>query len=159
MSDAGMALAVAFTAALATLSLVLLAVLIVRYWWRRRDGGAASSRGGFVLFDVCFQDDRRRQAARPLSMARTWRQESLEHSPREEAPGDDHHEPDESELSRWKRMFRSTTRSLSTIDEGTEKGTTPVTTPAFCTPPGSPDRRDARARALDMASIAVQVKP
>ncbi|GJM92467.1 hypothetical protein PR202_ga08943 [Eleusine coracana subsp. coracana] len=157
MSDAGMALAVAFTAALATLSLVLLAVLVVRYWWRRRDGGAASSRGSFVLFDVCFQDDRRHHAARPLSMERIRRQESLEHSPREAAAGDDQ-EPDESELARWKRMFRATTRSLSTIDEGTEKGTTPVTTPAFCSPPGSPDRR-ARARSLDMASIAVQVKP
>jgi hypothetical protein len=157
MVDTGMALAVAFSAALAVLSIVLLTVIIDWHWWRRRDGVASSCRGGFILFDVCFRDDMQRQSTRPSSMGRSRRQDTEEDSPRE-APVDDH-EPDESELARWKNMFRATTRSLSTIYEATEKGTTPITTPAFSTPPASPDRRDARARALDMASIAVQVKP
>ncbi|XP_062207559.1 uncharacterized protein LOC133909239 [Phragmites australis] len=149
MGGAGMALAVAFTAALAVLFFVLLAVLLYRHWWRRRE--AEASTRGFVLFDVCFHEDRLRRAVRP-SMDRNRRR-----APREQSSGEvaDDQEPDQYELARWKKMFGGPTRSLSTIDEVTEKDMTPIATPAFCTPPASPDRRDARA--LDMASIAVQV--
>ncbi|KAL6840105.1 hypothetical protein ACP4OV_029915 [Aristida adscensionis] len=150
MGDAGTAVAVAFTAALAVLFVVLLGAVLHRLWRRRREPAASSSRG-FVLFDVCFQDDmRQRRAVRP-SMER-------ERARWEHAPGegpDEQAEPDECEIARWKKMFGGPARSLSTIDEGTEKGT-PITTPAFCSPPASPDRRDARA--LEMGTIAVQVK-
>ncbi|KAL6616428.1 hypothetical protein ACP70R_038698 [Stipagrostis hirtigluma subsp. patula] len=156
MGDAGTAVAVAFTAALGVMFFLLLAALLYRLWRRRREA-AASGRGGFVLFDVCFQDDRQRCAARPSmdmqNRAARWAGQE-EHASGEAA---DDQEPDECELARWKKMFRAPTRSLSTIDEGTEKGTTPITTPAFCTPPASPDhRRDARA--LEVATFAVQVK-
>ncbi|KAJ1254317.1 hypothetical protein BS78_03G346400 [Paspalum vaginatum] len=160
MGSAGLALAVAFTAALASLFLALLAAVILRHCWWRRDAG------GFVLFDVCFHDDTRRPHAMrpPRSTERSRAQRPGRE--REQAPGGDaaaapadEQEPDECEIARWKKIFGGANRSLSTIDEGTEKGgTTPITTPAFCTPPASPDRRDARARALDMATIAAQLQ-
>ncbi|WVZ68067.1 hypothetical protein U9M48_017057 [Paspalum notatum var. saurae] len=156
MGSAGLALAVAFTAALASLFLALLAAVILRHCWWRRDAA-----GGFVLFDVCFHDDTRRRAVRPpLSMERSrGRCEQAPGGERASAAPADEQEPDEGEIARWKKIFGGPNRSLSTIDEGTEKGgTTPITTPAFCTPPASPDRRDARSRALDMATIAARLQ-
>ncbi|CAO2182242.1 unnamed protein product [Urochloa humidicola] len=157
--DGGMVLAVAFTAALASLFFLLLGALILRHcWWGRDDAVPASTRGGFVLFDVCLPEDRQpRRAVRPPSLERSRRRAPREHGDSEAAAADDL-EPDEGEIARWKKIFGPPNRSLSTIDEGTEKGgTTAATTPAFCTPPASPDRRRAEARALDMASIAAQV--
>lgn len=174
MGDTGFALLVALTAALAALFLVLLGAVILRhYCWRRRDDVSTPTRRGFVLFDVCFADNiRQRRAARPppppSSMERSRGRRSARGAGegRDHAPGggeaaaadDDQVEPDEFEIARWKKIFGGPNRSLSTIDEGTEKGgTTPITTPAFCTPPGSPDRRDD-ARVLDMEAIAVQLR-
>ncbi|CAL4960301.1 unnamed protein product [Urochloa decumbens] len=159
--DSGMALAVAFTAALASLFFLLLGAVILRHcsWGRDAVPAPASTRGGFVLFDVCFPEDRqpRRAARPPSSLERSRRRAPREHGDSEAAAAVDL-EPDESEIARWKKIFGAN-RSLSTIDEGTEKGsTTAATTPAFCTPPASPDRRRAEARALDMASIAAQLK-
>ncbi|RCV28265.1 hypothetical protein SEVIR_5G397000v4 [Setaria viridis] len=167
MGDAGggggFALAVAFTAALASLFFLLLGAVILRHcWWRRNGAVPASTRGGFVLFDVCFTEDRPRRAARPPpSMERSRRRVPREINGDGEAAAAaaDEQEPDEWEIARWKKIFGGPTRCLSTIDEGTEKGsTTAATTPAFCTPPASPDRRRAEARALDMASVAAQVQ-
>lgn len=135
-----MVLAVALTGGVFVVLLVLLAVVLVRRWWRRREA-VASSRG-FVLFGVCFQDENQSGVVRPsLERNRRW-------APRGGEAADDH-EPDACELERWKKMFGGPTRSLSTIDEGTEKGTTPITTPA-----ASPDRRDARS--LQMATSALR---
>lgn len=166
MGDTGFALLVALLAALAALFLVLLGAVILRhYCWRRRDA-VSPARRGFVLFDVCFADDR---AVRPppssVERSRGARRSAGAGEGREHAPGggeaaaDDYQvEPDEFEIARWKKIFGGPNRSLSTIDEGTEKGgTTPITTPAVCSPPASPDRRDA-ARALDMETIAVQLR-
>ena len=76
-----------------------------------------------------------------------------------EAAADDDQvvEPDELEIARWRKIFRGPNRSMSTIDEGTEKDDT---TPAFSTPSASPDRRDARAPALalGMETVAVQLR-
>lgn len=150
-----MAVAVAFAAALVSLFLALLAAVIVRHCLPRRDAG------GFVLFDVCFHDDRQRRGAtaRPppsLERIRARRDREREHAPGVEGAADEE-EPDEREIARWKKIFGGPDRSLSTIDEGTEKGgTTPITTPAFCTPPASPDRRETRA--LDVAAIAARLQ-
>ncbi|KAF8775231.1 hypothetical protein HU200_004632 [Digitaria exilis] len=157
--DGGFALAVAFVATLAFLFFLLLGAIIVRHCWRRRgDAVPASTRRGFVLFDVCFQDNTRRGAVRPpLSMERSRRRAPPEHGDSEAAAAAEDQEPDECEITRWRKIFGGPTRSLSTIEEGTEKGgTTAATTPAFCTPPASPDRREARA--LDVAYIAAKVK-
>ncbi|OEL30693.1 hypothetical protein BAE44_0008290 [Dichanthelium oligosanthes] len=159
--DAGTALAVAFTVALASLFFLLLGAVILRHcWWRRDAVPSSSTRGGFVLFDVCFAHDRPRRAVRPPSMERSRRRVPREHGDSEAAArAADEEEPDECEIALWKKIFGGPNRSLSTIEEGTEKGgTTAATTPAFCTPPASPDRREARARALEMASIAAQDK-
>ncbi|XP_066315452.1 uncharacterized protein [Miscanthus floridulus] len=167
MGDAGFALLIALTAALAALFLVLLGAVVVRHCcWRRRDD-VSPTRRGFVLFDVCFAEDRQRGAVRPpsSSMERsrgrrsTGAREGRDHAPGgvEAAAADEQVEPDEFEIARWKKIFGGPNRSLSTIDEGTEKGgTTPITTPSFCTPPESPDRLDARA--LDMETVAVQLR-
>ncbi|CAD6235779.1 unnamed protein product [Miscanthus lutarioriparius] len=165
MGDTGFALLVALLASLAALLLVLLGAVILRHCcWRRRDA-VSHARRGFVLFDVCFADDRQRRAVRPppsssMERGRGWRSagagEGREHPPGcggEAAAADDQVEPDEFEIARWKKIFGGPNRSLSTIDEGTEEG---GTTPSFCTPPGSPDRRDARA--LDMETVAVQLR-
>jgi hypothetical protein len=74
-----------------------------------------------------------------------------------EAAADDDQvvEPDELEIARWRKIFRGPNRSMSTIDEGTEKDDT---TPAFSTPSASPDRRDARALALGMETVTVQLR-
>ena len=135
MDDAGMVLAAALTGGLFVVLLILLAVVLVRRRWRDRE--AVSSGGRFVLFGVCFQDDTQRRFGRT----------SLDRSRRRAARGGeeaDDREPDEGELERWKKMFGGPNRCLSTIEEGTEKGASSVTTPAFCTPPASPDRRTAR---------------
>ncbi|XP_066310327.1 uncharacterized protein [Miscanthus floridulus] len=171
MGETGFALLVALLASLAALFLVLLGAVILRHCcWRRRDA-VSHARRGFVLFDVCFADDRQRRAVRPppsssMERGRGWRSagagegEGREHPTGgggEAAAADDQVEPDEFEIARWKKIFWGPNRSLSTIDEGTEKGgTTPITTPSFCTPPGSPDRRDARA--LDMETVAVRLR-
>ncbi|PVH37757.1 hypothetical protein PAHAL_5G079700 [Panicum hallii] len=154
------AFGIAFVAAMASLLLVLLGLILFRHWWRRRCAVPASTRGGFVLFDVCLPDDRRQpRAARPPSMERGRWRAPRERGDIEAAAAADEAEPDESEIARWKKIFGAPARSLSTIDEGTEKGgTTAATTPAFCTPPASPDCREARARPLDMASVAAQLK-
>ncbi|CAO1944312.1 unnamed protein product [Urochloa humidicola] len=162
MGDDGFAVSVAFAAALASLFFLLLGAILFRHWWRRRDAAPASAtRGGFVLFDVCFPEDRQPRRAvsvRPPSLERSRRRGLREHGDGEAAAAEDL-EPDECEIARWKKIFGGPNRSLSTIDEASEKGgTTAATTPAFCTPPASPDRRRAEARALDMASIAAQVK-
>ncbi|KAF0919271.1 hypothetical protein E2562_029035 [Oryza meyeriana var. granulata] len=148
--DARMVLALALTGGVFVALLSLLVVVLVRRWWRRREA-VASSRG-FVLFGICFNDKQSQQCrvVRP-SMERNRRWPSRERHPSE---AEDDQEPDQCELERWKRMFGGPARSLSTIDEETEKGTTPITTPAFCSPATSPDRRDARP--LQMTSIAVQ---
>ncbi|KAM0926755.1 hypothetical protein ACQ4PT_003331 [Festuca glaucescens] len=130
--DTDLVLAAALTGALFMVLLVLLAVVLVRRRWR--DHNAVASGGRFVLFGVCFQDDVERRM-------------SLDRSRRRAARGGeeaDDQEPDEGELERWKKMFGGPNRCLSTIEEGTEEGTPAVTTPAFCTPPASPERRDAR---------------
>jgi hypothetical protein len=157
----GFALAVAFAAALAALFFVLLGVILFRHCWRRR--GAASTRSGFVLFDVCFPEERPRRgrpSRLPPSLERSRRRVPREiNGDGEAAAVEDEQEPDECEIARWKKIFGPPARSLSTIDEGTEKGgTTGATTPAFCTPPASPDRRRAEARALDMAYVAAKVE-
>ncbi|KAL5221273.1 hypothetical protein ABZP36_025986 [Zizania latifolia] len=147
--DAGMVLGIALTGGVFVALLCLLAVVFVRRWWRRREA-AASSRG-FVLFGVCFQDKQGQQCrVVRTSMERDrWRPSSGE--------AEDDQEPSQCELERWKKMFGGPARSLSTIDEGTEKGTTPITTPAFCTPASSPDRRDAAGHSrIQMTSITVQ---
>jgi hypothetical protein len=133
--DAGLVLAAALTGGLFVVLLVLLAVVLVRRRWLDRE--ATASGGRFVLFGICFQDDIQRRFDRT----------SLDRSRRRAARGGeeaDDQEPDEGELERWKKMFGGPNRCLSTIEEGTEKGTPSVATPAFCTPPASPDRRDAR---------------
>jgi len=168
MGDTGFALLVALLAALAALFLVLLGAVILRhYCWRRRDAVSPTTRRGFVLFDVCFADDRQRRAVRPPpSLSMDWSRgrrsagaagEGRDHAPGgggEAAAADGQVEPDEFEIARWKKIFGGPNRSLSTIDEGTEKG---GTTPAFCSPPASPDRRDT-GRTLDMETIAVQLR-
>ncbi|ONM36220.1 hypothetical protein ZEAMMB73_Zm00001d042751 [Zea mays] len=168
MGDAGFALLVALAAALAALFLVLLGAAVLRhYCWRRRLDAVAPPRRGFVLFDVCFADDRQqRHAVRPPppSVERGWARRAagegrVEHAPGGggEAAADDDPvvEPDELEIARWRKIFRGPNRSMSTIDEGTEKD---GTTPAFSTPSASPDRRDARAPALGMETVAVQLR-
>lgn len=172
MEDAGFALLVALAAALGALFLVLLGAAVLRhYCWRRRlDAVAAPPRRGFVLFDVCFADDRQqRHAVRPPPPSSVERGRArraagegrVEHAPGGggEAAADDDPvvEPDELEIARWRKMFRGPNRSMSTIDEGTEKD---GTTPAFSTPSASPDRRDARAPALalGMETVAVQLR-
>lgn len=169
MGDAGFALLVALAAALAALFLVLLGAAVLRhYCWRRRvDAVAPPPRRGFVLFDVCFADDtQQRHAVRPppssVERGRARRaagEGRVEHAPGGEAAADDDPvvEPDELEIARWRKIFRGPNRSMSTIDEGTEKD---GTTPAFSTPSASPDRRDARAPALalGMETVAVQLR-
>ena len=154
------ALVIAFVAALASLFVVLLGLVLLRHWWQRRGAVPASTRGGFVLFDVCLSDDRRQpRAARPPSSVERSRWRAPRERGDSEAAAAVEAEPDECEIARWKKIFGGPARCLSTIDEGTEKGgTTAATTPAFCTPPASPDRREARARPLDMASVAAQLK-
>ena len=154
------ALVIAFVAALASLFVVLLGLILFRHWWLRRGAVPASNRGGFVLFDVCLPDDRRlRRAARTPSVERSRWRERGDSGGEAAAAADEAAEPGEGEIARWKKIFGGPARCLSTIDEGTEKGgTTAATTPAFCTPLASPDRREARARPLDMASVAAQLK-
>jgi hypothetical protein len=130
--DTGLVLAAALTGGLFMVLLVLLAVVLVRRRWRDRD--AVASGGRFVLFGVCFHDDIERR----MSLDRTRRRAARGGEEAEDQ------EPDEGELERWKKMFGGPNRCLSTIEEGTEKGT-PAATPAFCTPPASPERRDARS--------------
>ncbi|KAG8078568.1 hypothetical protein GUJ93_ZPchr0007g4169 [Zizania palustris] len=148
--DAGMVLGVALTGGVFVALLCLLAVVVVRRWWRRREA-AASSRG-FVLFGVCFQDKQGQQCR----VVRSSMERDHRRRPSSVEAEDDQQEPSQCELERWKKMFGGPARSLSTIDEGTEKGTTPITTPAFCTPASSPDRRDAGHSRLQMTSITVQ---
>lgn len=134
MADAGgLELAAVLTGGFFVVLLVLLAVVLVRRWWRGRE--AAASGRGFVLFGVCFPEDRSQQRSR------TYRRRA---SRGVEASAGDDEEPGESELARWKKLFGGPARCLSTIEEGTEKGTPAATTPAFCSPPPSPDRRDGR---------------
>ena len=110
------ALGIAFAAALASLFVVLLGLVLLRHWWQRRGAVPASNRGGFVLFDVCLPDDRRlRRAARTPSVERSrWR------APREsgdsEAAAAVEAEPDECEIARWKKIFGGPARCLSTIE-------------------------------------------
>uniref|UniRef100_A0A0D9V847 Uncharacterized protein n=1 Tax=Leersia perrieri TaxID=77586 RepID=A0A0D9V847_9ORYZ len=147
--DARMVLALAITGGVFVALLSLLVVVLVRRWWQRREAFASSR--GFVLFGICFNDKESQQlrVVRPSMERTTRRWPSRERHPR---VAEDDQEPDQCELERWKRMFGGPARSLSTIDEGTEKGTTPITTPALCSPTTSPDRRDARS----MTSISVQ---
>uniref|UniRef100_A0ACD5WKD9 Uncharacterized protein n=1 Tax=Avena sativa TaxID=4498 RepID=A0ACD5WKD9_AVESA len=130
--DTGMVVAAALTGGLFVALLLLLVVVLVRRRWQERE--AVASGGRFVLFGVCFQDDIRRRTSLERSRQRAARGG-------EEA---DDQEPDEGELERWKKLFGGPNRCLSTIEEGTEMGMSSVTTPAFCSPPASPDRTDAR---------------